>query len=46
MQSLLRGASSGADFFGTMMTGDAHLDKLLSFTPDFSKVLISCHTQL
>ena len=41
MQSHLCGGSSGADFLGTTITGDAHLDRLLSITPNFSKVSIS-----
>ena len=42
---LLCGGSPGADFFGTITTGDAHSEILFVMMPAFSNVVISFCTQ-
>ena len=42
---LLCGGSPGADFFGTITTGDAHGEILFVMKPAFSNVVISFCTQ-
>ena len=42
---LLLGGSPGLDFFGTMTTGDAQAEMLLSMMPALSRISISFFTQ-